>query len=1671
MKKRINLQTASPAICNNKRSLQTHYQLSDSFLVLFFSLFLLLIILPFQKVSAHAGHGTASDDSYWAKLAKNAPPFKVPGLSSKSSAQQNETPNTHGSWSEIIEWPHVAVSAASLPDGRILTFSSYKPDQFTAGNNKEYTYAATWDPETGVIVENNHPSHDLFAAHLSMLEDGRVILNGGNTRTTMTSFYNFQTDQWTKGASMSRGRWYPTTIALPNGSVFTALGTDGGQYPELWKEDEGWKVLTGASLQKPILDYNHYEREWWPLFHVDPRGKIFHSGPTPKMHIIDTEGLGSIKAVGPEIHRWYPKHGTTVMYDEGKLLVAGGAIAGDNQKSTNKAMIIDINGSTPIITPIDSMKYARKFHNGVVLPNGEVMVIGGNTSGLKFRDLGTVLPTEIWNPNTKKWRTVADISVPRNYHSVALLLKDGRVFSSGGGLCHCAADHLNTQLYTPSYLYDDNGNLATRPVINNVPDTIKHGQTLTLNSNHTINKFTLIKMSSTTHAINTDLRFLSVPFNTDGNGEYQLTFHANKNILTPGYWMLFALNTKGVPSVAKIIQVKTKGSPKIIQLKDQANLIGSTVSINILATDPNQEPLYYSAKNLPQGLTIDSSSGTISGTVNKEESKNVTVTVTNSDSKNAISFEWKVYPKGKIAGVSYEYFTNNSAHEWQQLPDFTSLVSEDAGVIDNFTLPTAIVPSNANQDANNHTSYAVRLSARINIETAADYTFFLNSKNGSKLWIDDTLLIDNDGLHITQEKQATLFLTKGYHQLQLNYFNNDTNGLLELRYQRTGFDKKIIPADVLIQNPLSNVAPVIQNSIAEQILNINSTVELAIVANDANGDILHYSATGLPTGVQINASTGQLFGVASTIGSYNSQISVADDHNTTDSINISWHITGALTMEPIIVKARPVGQMQTYTINTNGGINNQYTWDFGDGTPATPYSSDPNTEHTFTKPGRFTITVTILSEDANGEQSTLNYQFIQAIFIKPPKRRLHPAVSMSLTYDKSTTIDRLWTVNPDNNTVTAFNTLLHTKITEIAVGKQPRSIAKKVSDGTIWVVNKDSASISIIDPDKQKVIQEIVLPRASQPYGLVFSPVDQMAYVTLQATNQLIQIDSNTKKITNTVDVGAYPRHLSITADGKRVYISRYISPRLPGEDTANPQTEINGKHYGGELIVVNTDSFSVKNTIILKHSERVDSDRSSRGIPNYLGSVALSPDGLTAWIPSKQDNIKRGAFRDGKSLTHDTVIRSITSRIDLSNEIEQTQLRIDHDNAGIASAAIYSLKGILVFVALEGSQEIEVIDAYNSETLFRFDSGGHAPQGLTLSPDGLTLYAHNYMDRTVTVFDLYNLVYSQDNSVTQLATYQLVENETLAPDILHGKQLFYDSKDERLSREQYSSCAQCHNEGATDGRVWDMSNMGEGLRNTISLIGHGEKNGPLHWSGNFDEVHDFEAQIRKLSGGKGLLSDEDFDASRDPMGTIKQGLSDDLDDLAKYVQSLNKIPDSPYKNTDGSLTADAKLGEKLFLTKGCNDCHSGAFFTDSAKNNLHDIGTLKTTSGKRLGGQLTGISTPTLQGLWMTAPYLHDGSANTLQDAIKVMRNKANHPITTTAQERDYLAAYLMQIDSNTLQPRSDSNNNNNDNIDNPNPSSNKSGGGSLPPIYLFFMLLITWFRFNLLHAKHSLQ
>ncbi len=1417
-------------------------------------------LLACQSVSAHTGgNGShAREDSFLAKLAKNYPPFVVKPM---KQAKQLLSPHIMGKWSDIIEWPHIPVSAANLPNGQILTWAASQKTSFPGGS--DFTYAARWDPFTQNFTENNNTLHDMFAGYPVLLEDGRLLVNGGNNIDRKTSIFDYKTNIWSESDNTHRGRWYPTSVALPSGEVFTALGTGGGRYPEVWNEQSGWRVLSNVNLHNPILQYDaYYEQNWWPLLHLTPQGDIFHSGPTPRMHRIDTEGLGKITQVGTAFNDWYPKHGITLLYDEGKLLVAGGAVSGDDKTSTNKAMIIDINASVPKIIPVEAMKYPRKFHNGVILPTGEVLVVGGNTTGRKFDDRGTVLTPEIWNPNSKKWREVADSSVPRNYHSVALLLTDGRVLSAGGGLCNCAADHQNGQIYSPAYLFNPDGSLATRPQILHAPDKIKNGQRFNVQTDSVIKKFSWIKMSSTTHAINTDLRFLTADFSSKAKGEYQIIADANKNILTPGYWMLFAIDEHGVPSIAKIIQVSTQGELQIVQPENQLIALYENVSLTIEVTNNSSyENLRFSAVHLPAGLHINPDTGLITGSATQKGETISKISVNSTEGNAEIQISWNIYDR-----------------------------------------------------------------------------------------------------------------------------NNSNNGI--------------------------NVAPII-SPVSHQETLINQAFSLKIMAIDPNGDLIQYSADGLPNGLGINRSTGVISGSPSKLGNYSATITVSDAKGMKSEMVIPWKVTGELKISPIQKPPKHVGKKIRFDAETNGDDNLQYNWQFGDGTEETGFSSSPRTYHRFDKAGSYTATLMVKQEDGQITYS----QFIQAIHNVHPDNNAKAKSSMSIIFDTNSETGHVWNVNPDNNSISGFNIASQKKIAEITVGKQPRSLAF-APDGKIWVSNKDSSSISMIDPDSKQVVGTINLPHAAQPYGIVFSNKDNIAYVVLEATGKLLKIDAKTQRIIASLNVGVNVRHISINANEDTLYISRFITPALPNESTLLPKTRIGDVDYGGEIIVVKSENFRIDHTIILKHSEREDTEQSAHGIPNYLGAVAISPDGLSAWIPSKQDNIKRGQMRNGLPLTYESMLRSISSKINLVTQQEELSQRIDHDNAGIASAAIFGKYGNYLFVALEGSNEIEVIDAYEDEVLYRFKTG-RAPQGLALSSDGLRLYVHNFMDRSISVYDLYSFIYSHHeniNNIPLVTTFHTITHETLPNNILKGKQLFYDSSDPRLAKNQYISCAACHNEGRGDGRIWDFSSAGEGLRNTISLIGHGgTAQGPLHWTANFNEVHDFEGQIRgAMQGGRGLMQDNDFNSGThsQPWGDSKAGLSEDLDNLASYVTSLNKTPDSPFKNSDGSLSADAQAGKRLFISKGCDDCHSGEQFTDSAKDNLHNIGTIKNSSGQRLNAELKGFDTPTLKGLWMTAPYLHDGSAKTLQEAIALMQDEQGIPIETTAKERDLLAAYILQLD-----------------------------------------------------------
>jgi DNA-binding beta-propeller fold protein YncE/mono/diheme cytochrome c family protein len=691
----------------------------------------------------------------------------------------------------------------------------------------------------------------------------------------------------------------------------------------------------------------------------------------------------------------------------------------------------------------------------------------------------------------------------------------------------------------------------------------------------------------------------------------------------------------------------------------------------------------------------------------------------------------------------------------------------------------------------------------------------------------------------------------------------------------------------------------------------------------------------------------------------------------------------------------PVGSTVdlSLAVSNDTGFSLEHAWEFGDGTPATLFSTATNVSHTYTNAGNFVITA---HTRIVGQTTTFKATAAQVIHRSIPATP--PANSATIVFDAANS--RVWNVNPDNGTVTAINATNFAKLLETTVGQDPKALALGPGN-TLWVANKKSATLSVINRTTGALLNTRTLPYASAPAGIVINTATARAYVALEALQQVVEIDTATGVILRTVNVGPWPRGLALDPIQGTLWVGRFISP----EDS-------------GKVSVIDLTTFTVSGVVPLAVVTDPDTQTTGGGLPNYLGPLAISPDYTHLFVPAKKDNIHRGLLRNSQPLTFEHTVRSMAASIDLAARMETPSRRLDLDNSDFATSVAYSPLGNQVFFGANGSATIWVVDAYTSrvQDAFTFGAGGMAPDGLALSSDGRRLYVHNFMSRSITVFSTTAACGSICGTTPLLATVNTVATEALSPPVLRGKQIFYDSEDTRLSSDSYMSCASCHLDGGHDGRVWDFTGFGEGLRNTIDLNGRGLGHGPLHWTANFDEVHDFEGQIRGLGGGTGLMNDSDFNSGTvaQPLGQSKAGFSSDLDALAAYVTSLVTAGRSPQRQTNGSLTPAALAGREIFRQQNCSACHGGAAFTDSASFARHDVGTLLPGSGQRLGAELDGFDTPTLRGLWKTAPYLHDGSAPTLHDVLvaKNLSGKHSWLFALDETEINQLVAYLNQID-----------------------------------------------------------
>ena len=1580
---------------------------------------------------------------------------------------------TLGEWGPVIPWtPHIPVTAANLPDGRVLTFASSERTTFPG---PQRTYAATWNPGTGQFVEYNHLDHDMFCGGVVMLRDGRLLASGGNFTAPQSSLFNWQSNTWTFTPDMNDPRWYNTSVALPNGRAWTVTGDGGPNTAERWDPVTGWSRQTGINWSGVVAEPG-YLSNWHPFLAIAPDGRLFHFGPTDTMHWVTTDGSGSLVNAGtvvPGVH--YPKEGSWAMYDVGRVLVAGGG-AGPTENpnepetgvSTNIAYTVDFRTGTPVVATANPMTYKRSFANSVILPNGEVMIIGGNTVGIQWNDTGSILTPEVWNPNTGLWRPMANIDVPRNYHSIALLLVDGRVLSGGGGLyvdnSKSATDHQDAQIFTPPTLFNADGSLATRPLLTNAPTTIGVATTFNVTGTPAIQKFSFIKMSAVTHSMNTDLRYLSLPFTETTPGNYSITAHTNLNVMTPGYWMLFGLDAAGVHSVAKIIFVDSTGLVSITAPGNQAAYVGSSVSVPMAGSGPAGSVLTWSATNLPTGLTINPTTGLISGTPTVVGSFPAQVMLTDNNTSATVNFTWLIQPvtfnqnyntfngaggltvNGNAAVVTDvlrltpnianrvgSAFISNSVPIGTNTSISTRFVYRIHGTANGGEGLTFIIQGNGNTSIGSGGSglgYSGMLrSVAVEIDNAqsagdpnANHIGILTNGvvtshrvTNTPAWdleneLSHTLWVDYDG----PVNQLRVYAAQGDVTLRppspVMTATIDLPALVVDGQAWLGFsggtsssaNNHDIESWNVTVNAFALLAPPVLTGPADTTNVIGHPLTVQMQATDPNGDLLTWSATNLPTGLTINPSSGLITGTPTDLGVYPVTVTVTDSNTSPVSANFSWTINDLLAIQPLSGAPVAAGTVVALNAQILGGLNPTNSWSFGDGSPDTAYSVSAATTHTFTNAGRYLVTITV-RDDRGSDITASYYQSVYSTTLTP-----RPPVSASVIYETRTNANsRLWTINPDNDSVTVFDAVTLAKLAEVNVGIAPRSLAL-APDGRVWVANAESATVTILQTNFA-VAQTVTLARGSRPFGLVFDPAGLNAYVALEAAGKILKLNPTTGATVATLDVGPNVRHLSVAADASKILATRFITPRVPGEETASPQTTVLGVKYGGEVLVINPTNFTLLNTVILEHSEEPDTLISARGIPNYLGAPVISPDGLSAWVPSKQDNIKRGTLRNSSSLTHDMSLRSIVLRINLGTLTEDTNARVDFDNAGIPSASAFDPKGMFLFTAIEGSREVGVSDPVGNVEIMRIPAG-RAPQGLVVSPDGSRLFVQNFMDRTISVHDLSTLANGSVAPLPAPVVLECITTEKLAANVLVGKQFFYDAFDSRVALQGYISCAACHNDGGQDGRIWDFTQFGEGLRNTITLRGHGGTNqGRLHWTGNFDEVHDFEGQIRNFAGGTGLMSNSVFHAGTrsQPLGDAKTGMSPDLDALAAYVASLTKNGDSPDRNANGTLTSAALAGQIVFQQQNCAQCHSGTQFTDSAQNAFHDVGTIKPTTGQRLGAALTGLDTPTLLGLWANAPYLHDGSAATIEAAVA-----AHTGVSIAPADMTNLVAFLRQLD-----------------------------------------------------------
>jgi hypothetical protein len=470
----------------------------------------------------------------------------------------NRAPSAIGQWSAPYTPPGsvIAIHAVMMHTGKVLMWTMHQVPGDGSGY-EEQAIAAVYDPVTKISKRVDPPlDMNIFCGAATILQDGRVLVVGGldpyngysGEGIPVVLTFDPVTLTWTVLPPMRHGRWYPSVITLADGSALVVGGHAEGVRNAPNNDLE--HILADGSAPQVVNQYpvGAGEDMYSPEFQL-PDGRVF-SFVSKRSDWIDpsTWRISSGPAVLAKQYT-YPNGVLLPLTPGGHFVVSltGGRIGPQTSNpGTTTSVRIDLSVPSPKFTAMSPLLQPRTNSNTVLLPDGTMLMVGGNLTG-NFLD--PYYQATLYNLATDVWTPVASQTRRRAYHSTALLLPDATVLSAGDNGGGVIGGANSVEVYSPPYLFK-----GPRPVITSLVASAAQGSALTIGTDSAVTRAVLIAPGAATHATDIVQREIVLPVVLNPTSGITASIPADGTVPS-GYYMMFVLNSSGVPSVAQWIHV------------------------------------------------------------------------------------------------------------------------------------------------------------------------------------------------------------------------------------------------------------------------------------------------------------------------------------------------------------------------------------------------------------------------------------------------------------------------------------------------------------------------------------------------------------------------------------------------------------------------------------------------------------------------------------------------------------------------------------------------------------------------------------------------------------------------------------------------------------------------------------------------------------------------------------------------------------------------------------------------------------------------------------------------------------------------------------------------------------------------------------------------------------